>query len=217
MNIITLTAPPAEPVELDPDVYDHLRLTPIGDPPTHPHDAILRRYVVTARIEAENITKRAFVEQTLRLIVDRFPCADAYLGGRFWGRSSLGRRGYVELLRPPLIGVDSVSYYDTDNTIQTLDADNYFVTDDLVPRLCFIDGFSAPDTYGRPDALRVEYRVGYPSEGSPPDYAANVPEEIKSAILIGVELLYNKLTPDERESRECARENLLAGKAVTTL
>lgn len=219
MNLIVVTPPPEEPVTLR-EAYDHLRLTvtETDTPPSHPHDAMVARHIRTARGEAERITKRAFIEQRLRLIVNRFPNCDAFCWGHHWRSWPSGSGGgYIELLRPPVQAVLSVEYYDEDNALQVIDPDDYFVTDDLLPRLQFIDAFAAPTCYARPDAVRIDYIAGYEPEGSPADdYAANVPAEIKDAILIGVELLYAPLTPEERESRETARDSLLVGMTVHT-
>lgn len=203
MNIIILTPPPFEPVTLQ-ECYTHLRLDPDGSPPEHPDDAMLRRHIATARGQAEKMTRRAFVQQTIRLVTDRFP--------------SEGRSCWIELLRPPLIAVQQVTYHDENNSLQSVDSGNYFTTDDFVPRLQFIDGFTLPCTYRRDDAVRVDYAVGYDPEGSPAttqaEYAGNVPGEIKDAILLGVQLLYDQLSPEQREQLERARDSLLEGFRV---
>lgn len=192
MNVLVITPPPEEPVTLQ-QVYDHLRLDPLGSPAEHPHDAMLRRYITSARITAEKMTRRAFVTQRLLLVTKGFPC---------------DRK--VDMLRPPVQAVHSVAYYDTANVLQTVAAANYFVTDDLVPQLQFIDTFGLPATYQSRDALRIEYTAGYEPDGSPADdYSANVPETFKQGILIGVELLYNDLTPQKRADLERTREALL--------
>lgn len=217
MNLIVVTPPPVEPVSLE-DVYTHLRLDTDDSPPTHPHDAMLQRHIRTSRGEAERITKRAFVEQTLRLIVDRFPCSDAYVWGERWASSGYGG-GYIELLRPPVQSVLFVGYYDENNALQTIDPGDYFLTDDLLPRLQFVEAFSAPTLFARRDAVRIDYVAGYAPEGSPPegsDYAVNVPSEIKDAILFGVQLLYDPLEPREREALEACRDNLLLGLTIQT-
>lgn len=217
MNLIVVTPPAVEPVTLA-EVYLHLRLDPDTDsPPTHPDDAMLRSQIATARAEAEAYTKRAFVEQTLRLFVSRFPCNEAFVGGESWFRLA-GGRGYIELLRPPLMAVQSVRYYDQDNTLQTVSPADYFVTDDFVPRLTFVDTFVPPLTYVRNDAVRVDYVAGYVSDDSPADDPAeNVPDQIKQAILLGVQLLYDQLSPDQRKAIENARDMLLIGQRVTTV
>jgi len=193
MNILVITPPPVEPVTLS-EVYAHLRLDPDGSPPEHPHDAMLRAHIQTAREQAEKDTRRAFVEQRLRLSTAGFP-----------------RCRKVDLLRPPVRSVQSVRYYDTANTLQTVDAASYFLTEDVVPQLQFLDSFAPPATYpSRGDALRIEYTAGYEPEGSPAeDYVANIPQAIKQAILLGVELLYGELSPDRRADLQRSREALL--------
>lgn len=200
MNLIVVTPPPVEPVGLE-EVYDHLRLDVDDSPPEHPHDDMLRRHIKTATDDAERTTKRAFIEQRLRLYGPRFPrCGEG-----------------IQLLRPPLQYVLSVQYYDDSNILRTVDGDDYFITEDLVPQLRFIDGFSTPCCYDRPEAFRIDYVAGYEAEGSPAeDYAANVPPAIKDAILIGVQLLYDPLEPREREALEGARDTLLIGFTVST-
>src|SRR6185295_16732230 len=99
-----------------------------------------------------------------------------------------------------------VRYYDVNNTLQTVSPSNYFVTDDLVPRLQFVESFATPCTYRRDDAVRVDYVAGYPPVGSPPeDYVANIPSQIKDAILLGAQLLYDQLSPEQRKAIEDAR------------
>ena len=206
MNITVVTQPQAEPVTLE-DVYTHLRLDPEDSPPTHPDDDMLSRHITTARIEVEQITRRSLVEQTLRMSLSGFPCFQVRFG---YDDDYYPRPGYVELLRPPVLSVLSVKYYDFNNVLQTVDSDEYFVTDDFVPKLQFKDTFAVPETYKRDDAVRVEYVTGYTPEGSPPeDYAANIPGPIKDAILLGVQLLYDQLSPEQRKAIESARNSLL--------
>lgn len=216
MNLRTIVEPPVTPVTLE-EVWDQLRLVPDDDsPPTHPQDAMLERLMKVATGEAEKITKRAFVEQTVRLWTDRFPCDGCFWSSDRW--RSHGGRGYIELLRPPLIHVQSVSYRDVDNAVQVVDAADYFVTDDLVPRLTFADTFASPQVYRRDDAVTIDYVVGYPPDGSPAeDYRANVPEEIKQAILLGVEIQYRSTDIKGRENNERTRDALLAGFTVYTI
>lgn len=196
MNILTVTPPPVEPVTLA-EVYDHLRLDPDGSPPTHPEDAMLAVQMLAARQFAERRTRRAFVTQRLLLVVAGSVCV----------------RG-VNLLRPPIQTVHSVSYYDTSNVLQVVDPANYFVTDDLVPQLQFIETYSLPAMSQSRDALRIEYTAGYEAEGSPPDYRANVPASLKAGVLIGVELMHDAMSPQQREALERTREAILSGYAI---
>jgi hypothetical protein len=214
MNITVVTPPPFEPVTLA-EVYAHLRLDPEGSPATHDDDAMLQRQIATARAYVEQATRRALVLQTLRLSASGFAVPDNDQPSRNYAWCVPPAAGTVRipLHRPPLVAVDSVAYYDADNALQTVSADSYYTTDDLVPELRFVASFAVPTVYTRPDALRVTYRAGYEADGSPPetqeDYAANVPQGLKDAILIGVQMLYDSVTPADLERMERMREAIL--------
>lgn len=190
MNITVTQHPRFEPVSLD-DVYLDLRLTPDDD--AHPDDAMLLAHIQAAREFVETATRRSLVQQKLRLTEAGF-C-------RLW------------LRRPPLIRVDAVRYFDSANVMQTVDAADWYVTDDVVPELRFLS--FQPITYCRPDAVWVDYTTGYAPSGSPSsvmaDFIGNIPQALKQAVLLGVRLLYDNLSPADRESTERAREALIQG------
>jgi uncharacterized phiE125 gp8 family phage protein len=214
--IKVIVEPELEPVTLD-DVYVALRLDTDGDsPPTHPHDGMLQRNITTSRQQCEQITRRAFCQQTLRITSQEFPYCRVRFGGDY---DYEVRNGYIELKRPPLIEVVSVTYYDQNNSLQTIAAENYFIDESsIVPRLQFTDQFQFPAVYRRDDALQVTYKAGYEPEGSPPDdFVSNVPQGIKDAILIGVQLLYDPLSPDQRTAYQNAQESLLYSYKVHNL
>jgi uncharacterized phiE125 gp8 family phage protein len=199
MNITTIVAPRVLPVTMQ-EAYDQLRLDPEGSPPEHANDALILANLREAVGQAEKDSHRAFVQQTVRLSTAAFGC--------------------IQLLRPPLIRVNSVKYFDGDNALQTVDPADYYVTDDVVPELRFLSGYGSPTVYARPDALRVEYVVGYAPTDSPEDDAAlraNVPAEIKGAIRLGLQLLYEALSPSDRESLERARRGLLYPYTIPVL
>lgn len=221
MNIVVVTPPPVEPVTID-EAFVHLRL----DDPTdaNPDYRAVEAQIVSAREQCEQITRRAFVQQTLRLT--RGPARrnsqrrgwDWLIGGgcMAWGD--------IELLRPPFIEMVSVGYYDDANTLQTVAPADYFVTSDLVPRLRFVGGYSTPSIYLRDDAVQIEYVAGYAPvpanpDADPPteiDYRANVPASIKQAILLAVQLQYDELSPDKRKALENARDSLLSSYRINT-
>ena len=200
---VTVTTPPAaEPVTLL-DVYQHLRLdyTSEGSPSeaSHPLDDLLRKNITAARTDVERETGLSLIVQTLRLSAAGFP--------------GCGGPRRIELLRPPFISVEGVYYYDGLNSLQQVAPADYYVTDALVPELRFVSGYGAPTTYDRPDALRVIYRAGHVGDGSPPstqaELAANVPEPLKQAILIGVELLQGDADDKLRMALERQRDSLI--------
>lgn len=204
MNLTVLHGPPFEPVTLA-DVYRVLRVDPTGSPPTHPLDDDFTRQIRTSREAVELETRRALIQQTIRLSMADFPCARQSI------ESPRPRR--IVLYRPPLISVQSVQYYDAANTLQTVSAADYYVTDDQVPELRFVDTFSAPTVYDRPDALRVTYVAGYLGAGSPPgdqaEYAEHVPAGLKDAILVGVQMLQTATSPQDYDLLARMRRGLL--------
>jgi uncharacterized phiE125 gp8 family phage protein len=190
MHLSVVTPPATEPVTFS-EVYDHLH-----NPPQN--DAMISRLMVAARTEAETYTNRAFIEQTLRMTGPSCRYTSLYTSRNCHG---------IQLLRQPIIAIQSVSYYDYANALQVIDDSNYYVTEDGFLR--FISSYSYPSVYAREDAFRIDYVAGYVSSSSPPIYAENVPEPIKQAILLGVELQYSPLTPVEREAMERTRTALL--------
>lgn len=200
MNLTTLEGPAFEPVTLA-EVYQHLHLDPDGSPAEHPDDAILVTHIATARAEVERITHRSLVRQKLRLSTDGFH--------------------RLFLLRPPLIEVTSVAYYDCGHVLQQLATHLWYVTDDLLPQIV-LKPAASPVLSGRRDSVRVEYWAGYPADGSPAgteraDLIANVPIGAKAAVLIGVQLLYDELSPEKREKLELARDALLSGLKILSV
>jgi uncharacterized phiE125 gp8 family phage protein len=209
MNLTVISEPPFEPVTLE-DVYEHLRLDTVGSPPTHPDDSRLARHITAARHHVEVMSRRALIQQTLRLSMPTFPVSnDAWVISS--NRNTLTR--IIRVPRPPIVSIVSATYFDGDNALQTIDPASYYLTDEQVPELRFTSSFTAPTLYDRPDAVRVNYIAGYTPEGSPPvtqaEYAAAVPGALKDAILLGVQLLYDDLKPEDYMMLFNARESLV--------
>jgi hypothetical protein len=230
MNIEVITQPTVEPVTAA-EAFFHLKLTtsPSADVSSEPQLAEVQRCIASSRTQCEQITRRAFVRQTLRMTMG--PMRSGERRGLQWymnGGSDTWQS--VELLRPPFIEMVQVRYYDDDNVLQTVTYDEevppvpYYVSSGLVPKLCFTDAFTHPSVYLRDDAIQIDYVAGYPiieadPEEDPPiveDLIANVPASIKQAILLGVQLEFEKLTPQEREAIEKARDSLLSSFRVAT-
>lgn len=201
-NVTTVTEPAAEPVTLA-DVYKQLRLTVVVDdnsPSEVPAtiDSLLQGNIVSARQDVESQLRRTLVQRTLRAWYPRFPrCAAEHL----W------------LYLPPVASVTAVRYYDPDNVLVTLDEANYYVTDDFLREVRLVTGLPPPETYDRPDAVRIDYVAGYSPSGSPAstqaEWAANVPQVFKDAILLTIELLQGDLAAADSERVRVARDRLL--------
>lgn len=215
MNLTELVPPPFEPVTLA-QVYAQLRLDPdVSSSPaetSHPDDDLLRTHIQAAREYVEIATRRTMVLRTWRVSCGGWPLSCCVLSR--WSRCrSHETVDRILLRRPPLQRVLQVSYYDGANQLQVLPETEWFVTDDQVPELRFSSGFGAPSLYARPDALRVDYQAGYTPAGSPPttqeEYAATVPATLKQAVLVKVQLLYDNLSPQDRDATERMLEAML--------
>lgn len=186
MNVTTISPPPFEPVTLA-EVYAHLRLDP--DDGAHPDDSLLTGFIEAARTQVEQMTRRSLVARRLRVSYGNWPAC----GLRLW--------------RPPVLRVIAVRRMEDGEMVEV---DDWTVTDEQIPRLRFVNG-RAPAVL---DAPEIEYEAGYAPAGSPPttqaDYAANIPRPLRDAILLGVQLLYDTLAPDQRDRIERTREALIS-------
>jgi uncharacterized phiE125 gp8 family phage protein len=227
-NIITAVEPPFEPVTVA-EAYEHLRwdTETEGSPPAqvYPLETLVSRNIFTARAYVEQVTRRALVQQTLRMVLPSFPYTRRLFSSRWGGDNEWITRPYmIELRRPPFRELLSVQYLDKDEVLQTLAPSNYYMDTEssLVAQLWFRDTFDTDiATDQRNDAVRINWVAGYTPNGSPPttqeDYAANIPKGIKDAILLQTQLLCDRFDPKERADIERVRDNLLASYTIHTL
>ncbi|EHJ49498.1 hypothetical protein DFW101_3502 [Solidesulfovibrio carbinoliphilus subsp. oakridgensis] len=170
MAIRIITPPASEPVTLA-EMKAWARIDATGDTAADAaNDALLSSLITAAREEAENLTRRAILMQTLELTLPGFPR---------WGQG-------VELPRPPLAAVESAAYFDAGNASVTMDEAAYVVlnaSDAVPPSLYPAPGGFWPDTFRRADAVTIRYTAGWPN-------AAAVPENIKTWIKMRVATLW---------------------------
>lgn len=161
-SIKRTSGPAAEPLTLAA-AKDHLRVDTADD------DALIAALLAASREDCEGFTGRCFVWSAWEMKLDAFPTA---------------RLGEIRLPRPPLIRVDSVKYIDSDGAEQTVAVADYQVDSNSEPaRIRPAYGKSWPTPRAQFNAVTIAYVAGYAAgEGSPTDYAANVPESIKAAI-----------------------------------
>jgi uncharacterized phiE125 gp8 family phage protein len=162
MTIFRITEPAIEPITMD-DVKLHLRLdASVGAL----EDAMLTRFIKSARERAEHVAQRAFIEQTWGVRLDCFPEA-------------------IELLMTPVISITSIKFLDVNNIEQTLAPTDYLLdafgdTAYIVPA----SGKTWPSTYPEINAVRVSYVAGYGAS------AAQMPECVKDWMLLIIEDAY---------------------------
>ena len=171
-----LSPPSAEPLSLA-EAKLHLRV----DADITEDDGLIAALIVTASQQAEHRTGRALVSQQWRLGLDQFPDDS------------------LELPKPRLVSVQSVTYLDSNGTRQTLSGGDYeVITDELVGRLVPAFGKSWPACRMFPGSVQVSYTCGYGA-------ATDVPQSIKAWMLLAIGAWYEN------------REALTAGQPVAEL
>lgn len=151
------SAPASEPVTVA-ELKTHLKIDWTDE------DTYLSALITAAREMCEAYSNLSFFTQTYTLDFDDFPS------------------GKVSLYKGPIQSITSVTYYDVDNTQQTLSTSNYWADLKTLPgRLEFDD---SPDTYDdRFNAVTVTMVTGW-------DDTADIPEVIKQAIKLQASYMY---------------------------
>ncbi len=142
-------------------------LSIVLEAPINDEDTDIARYIKTARRHCEKFQNRAYVTQTWDLFLDRFPAAEE-----------------IRIPLPPLQSVTWVKYKDTAQILQTWDPANYIVDTAREPgRVALAYGKSWPSTIEEIQSVQIRFVCGY-------GLAADVPAEVKQAILLKVADLY---------------------------
>lgn len=175
-----VTPPPAEPVTLA-EAKTWCRESGTDQ------DSLITRLITSHRIFAEEtLTGRAFVKRTLQAFFPSFGCD-----------------GILQLPFAPLIAVSAVEYTDYAGNAATVAASVYQV-----------DIYSEPGRI-KPNwsqywpairstdfnPVRVTYDCGYAPTGSPLDYAAPVPENLKEWLLRRVATAYENREALQMDAR----------------
>ena len=174
-----------------------LEITELGDPPFllaaaklslrvyhDDDDSEIVELVKEAYGEAEARTGRMVRTCSAIMLMDQFPVDG----------------GPIVLPLPPLTGVTSVQYYDTTNTLQTLNG--FQPSTKLVPGLIArpVDLLDWPATKDRIDAVRIAFTAG-----------GAEPEQIRSAVRLLLNLSYNDVEPAKAETLTKRINGLLHG------
>lgn len=179
-----LLPPGDEPVTLD-EAKQQIRVTTSVD------DTFIENLIVSARESAELYCERVFITQTWQMFFD-------FLGNV---RSSIWwdgvRQGAIssifpdslDITRPPLQSISSVTSFNDDDVGTVFNADNYFASiykgdNPRKGRITLRNGASWPVGTRNADSLQIEFIAGY---GSLPE---NVPRQIRNAILEEVAFRY---------------------------
>lgn len=173
---VLVSAPASEPVTAA-ELRTHLRADSTELP-----DAEANALVTDARSEIETMTGLAFITQSWRLALDRWPAGgEAWWDGvregsilELYGSNTLRS---VDLPRWPLASITSVTVYDEASTstavtvASTFDVDTYRIPG----RLTLKRGATWPVALRAANAIEIVYVAGYTSAG-------NVPAPLKRAV-----------------------------------
>jgi len=160
MNPRRLGQPAIEPVTVA-DAIAHCRAID-GDV----EQAQFAGWIKTARLEAEEHTRRTFISCPLRAAFDWFAA------------SLLLRRG-------PVIDVTAIQYRDLDGALQPVQASAWLLDDfSDPPRVVLARGAAWPQAAPIPNAVLIDYTAGYGPA------AADVPEPIRQWMLLRVGMFY---------------------------
>lgn len=154
-----LVTPPAEPLLPLEVARAQCNVTGSHD------DDLLQAYVTAATTFLDGysgILGRALVKQT-------------------WKQSYSGFSAMLRLSLAPVLKIESLTYLDATGEPQTVDPAHYDLYEDGLGALVYFDqGWHAPQTANKPNAVTITYEAGY---GDPED----VPEPIRQAarLLVG--------------------------------
>jgi len=127
-------------------------------------DSYITSLIGVATNVVEQFTRRRLITQTYNIYYDEFP-------------------PYMDLQVGNVASVTHVKYYDTDNTLQTLDTSEYDVDIRVKPgRIYQSEDGNFPDTYERANSVEVEFVVG--------SAASDVEDAIKQAMFIVIGRYY---------------------------
>jgi len=173
---VLVTAPASEPVTAS-ELRTHLRVDATELP-----DAEANGLIAEARQMIEDMVGLAFISQTWRLSIDRWPGgAEAWWDGvRQMAISELyapNAMTSVMLPRWPLASISSVTVFDEDSNSQVVTVANTFDVDvyQVPGRLTLKRGSTWPIALRSNDAIQIVYVAGYAN-------AAAVPAPLKRAL-----------------------------------
>ena len=127
-------------------------------------DSYITSLIGVATNVVEQFTRRRLITQTYNIYYDEFP-------------------PFMDLQVGNVASVTHVKYYDTDNTLQTLDTSQYDVDIRVKPgRIYQAEDGNFPDTYERANSVEVEFVVG--------SAASDVEDAIKQGMFIVIGRYY---------------------------
>lgn len=159
MGLKLINVASSEPITL-PQLKAQCRVDTSDD------DAVLTLAIAAARAKAENYTGTAIISQVWDQTLDAFPEAE------------------IELLKPPVTSINSVTYVDADGATQTLANGAYSLDNATFPGwLLPAYGTDWPETRDQANAVTIRYTTGYAD-------TAAVPGDMRAWLLMTAAFIY---------------------------
>ncbi len=134
-------------------------------------ESLIEALITSSRILCEEYLFRRIGVQTIELRDKGFPVNNSPI-----------------ILPAPLISVTSIKYLDTNNVEQTLAATEYIISDSAPGLIVPVNSW--PEASNAGDSLRVRFVTGYSDPGESPRQSEELPETIKTAMLMQIADMY---------------------------
>ena len=157
---ITKTAEPAIEPVSLSEAKEHLRITNSND------DSFINRLITSARQISENFTGLGFIQQSYSIFIDEFP-----------------KSGVIKIPKQPFLSLQAINIYDASDNFVAEDLNLYSI-DQIQGRIVLKDGYIVPIAKRKVNGIEISFNVGYGAN------ASDVPEDIKTAILLLVASMY---------------------------
>lgn len=176
------------------------KLTPITPPPVYPVTLAQAK----AQLRLDHTDEDELIETLIAAATKAIDGRDGTLGRALvtqtWEMTKTGFYGEddmrITIPLPPLQDIVSIKYIDLQGIEQTLATDAYQLLDGEPSVIVPAYSTTWPPTRMQPDTVKIRFTAGYePGEGSPTDYAENVPDGIQHAILLTVAHWYENRVP----------------------
>lgn len=167
-----VSAADEEPITLT-EARKHLRIPTYGSPPSSDEDIWLKPMIGAAREYCEHLLGASIGQQTLEISLTAFPTSA------------------LALPFGPVNSIVSITYLDSDNEEQTVDADDYLVNTFVDPHaLTLAYGATWPTALDFANSVKIRYTVGYALPGDSPQTPNPLPKAIRAAMLLVLGHLY---------------------------
>lgn len=150
-------------------------------------DTILGYLIDAATDLAEIYCRRAFISQTFKMTMDNFGGGsydDSFLEGvHNLPRGGINSQSVIELMRPPIISITSITTYDEANNSSVFSSSNYTL-DGNGGRIYLNESVTWPTGLRDRAAIEIVYVAGYGAT------TADVPSSIKTAVMVQAAAMY---------------------------